>query len=56
MNWGIGHTIVASLTILGVVAMLTGNDGALMRNIIWYIFGVGTGGATAMLERKVKEK
>jgi len=38
----IGSITVVCLTALGIAALVTGHDGALLNNIIFYIFGVGT--------------
>lgn len=55
MKFGIGHMIVAALTALGIVAMVTGHNGELLKNIVLYIAGLGTGSVVAVAEEKRKE-
>lgn len=52
MEWTIGHFIVIALIILGLAAMLTGNDGALLERIIDWLIGLGLGGTAAAIEYK----
>ncbi len=47
----IGGIVVICLTILGVAAMATGNDGVLLNNIVFYMVGIGTGATAELIER-----
>lgn len=52
----IGGLVVVCLTALGVTAMITGNDGSLLNNIVIYIAGLGTGVFAEVAERIVTKE
>ncbi|GAI84815.1 unnamed protein product [marine sediment metagenome] len=52
----IGGIVVICLTALGIAAMITGNDGTLLNNIVFYMVGIGTGAITEIIERKATAK
>jgi len=47
----IGKLVVVGLTVLGAVAMATGNDGALLHDIIVFMFGLGSGATIEAVEK-----
>jgi hypothetical protein len=52
MELSLGKLIVICLTLIGVIALFTGKDGDLLRNIITFIAGMGTGATTELLSRR----
>lgn len=52
----LGGLVIVCLTALGVTAMVTGNDGALLNNIVIFIAGIGTGATAEIIERTVAKK
>lgn len=54
MDIDIGMLVVLGLIALGIVAMLTGNDGELLAKIVDYLAGVAIGAGVSLARAKMK--